>query len=154
MELQPLRVLGADPGPATGVVLLRYPGRPSCYQCHGTDAAGLVTWLLASCAGPGVLVMLAGEAFQEGRGPGARTGYGTVTRQVIRELQAVAVELGIPEYWRAAGLVKPWATDKRLEKAGLLCPRMPPGTPCIPRYMTPACRTRCHEKTQENDRAV
>jgi len=113
-----VRVIGVDPGPTTGIVLLRYPGRPSCYQCHGIDAPGLVSWLIDSqAAWPRILLAI--EAFQAGRGPGARTSDGALTRAVIDSL----LPLGD---WKArsAGVVKPWSTDERLDKANLLCPGM------------------------------
>lgn len=119
-----LHVLGVDPGPTTGVAMIETAGtglRAMTFQCNGSSAYWLVSQLLESTEGPAD-VLLAGERFIIGRGAGARSAAGTATREVIADLD------GLGDWtWRTAAEVKPWATDKRLEAAGLLkqCHGMP-----------------------------
>jgi len=127
----PLIVIGADPGPTTGACLA-LPGNSRvayAYQCNAPAAGSLVASLIETArllvaAMPGSRVLLAGERFVAGTGPGARGRSATVTRDVIEELTAIP---GTSWHWRSAAEVKPWTTDKRLEKAGLLteCHGMP-----------------------------
>ena len=110
-----LIIVGCDPGPVTGIAALRYPGTHSVFQCDAGSALRLVFWLGQHAMAGGIRVVLAGEAFQAGRGAGARMKGAEVTRRLIAELDSLG-----SWHWRAAGLVKPWATDERLQKAGLL----------------------------------
>jgi len=119
-----LHVLGADPGPTTGLALLETAGaglRVMTFQCNGTSAYSLASWLIEASEGPADM-LLAGERFLIGRGPGARGAAGRETREIIADLD----QLG-RWHWRSAAEVKPWATDKRLAAAGLLaqCHGMP-----------------------------
>lgn len=113
-----LIVIGCDPGPCTGLAVLRYPGKPSVFQCDADSARDLFWYLKTEGLGTDgwrADVVLAGEEFRAGRGPGARMSTGKVTRDLITELDALG-----KWHWRAAGQVKPWSTDRRLEAAGLL----------------------------------
>jgi hypothetical protein len=102
-------------------VLLAPGCEPLVFQCNATAARGVVAWL-ASGHGD-----LSGgiEAFIPSRGAGARRDGAAVTRRLVTELTGSALKIRWHE--RAAGLVKPWATDKRLLAAGLyqLCQGMP-----------------------------
>lgn len=123
--LPPCCVIGVDPGPVTGVCWLPLePGeqRPLVFQCSAAGAFLLAAWLLEANDGP-ARVILAGERFIAGRGPGARGADATVTRQVIADLDSLSPRW----HWRSAAEVKPWATDTRLRAAGLLqeCRGMP-----------------------------
>lgn len=119
-----LHVLGADPGPATGIAMVETAGdglRAMTFQCNGSSAYWLASQLLEANEGP-ASVILAGERFIIGRGAGARGAAGRETREVIADLD------GLGDWtWRAAAEVKPWATDRRLAAAGLLaqCHGMP-----------------------------
>lgn len=115
-------VLGVDPGVTTGVFWLAATGPPLAYQCNASGAYPLVAFLLEANDGP-AQVILAGERFVPGRGPGARGAAATATRAVIADLDG----LSDGWHWRSAAQVKPWATDRRLAAAGLAahCHGMP-----------------------------
>lgn len=119
----PSCVLGVDPGPVTGVCWLGLaPWQPLAFQCSAPGAYLLAAFLLEASDGP-ARVILAGERFIAGRGPGARGADAAVTRQVITDLDSLSPHW----HWRSAAEVKPWATDARLRAAGLLqeCRGMP-----------------------------
>ena len=113
-------VLGADPGPVSGLFLIAGTGALA-YQCSHNAAYGLAVHLIEANEGPAT-VTCAGERFVPGRGAGARGPGAAVTRQLIADLDDLAAW-----HWRSAAEVKPWATDKRLAAAGLLalCTGMP-----------------------------
>jgi hypothetical protein len=122
-------VLACDPGMTTGLCLLKLEQVPDdlrfggpvaitdrlVFSCNAGAVFGLAQFLMEANEGP-ARVVAAGEAFVHGRGAGARGPGAAATRAVIQELAALPVAWK----WRAAGMVKPWATDARLEKAGLL----------------------------------
>jgi hypothetical protein len=116
-------VIGFDPGPVTGVTLLKLDdyqlvGEPGTAQVnsemlarflHGLD--GLPT--LAVAVEQFVVGVRAGKSSQPQAGAAAR--YALV--QIMEWAKAA-----YPTYLRAAAEVKPWATDERLIKAGLMRP--------------------------------
>lgn len=118
-------VIGVDPGLTTGVCALTYAadgkrnGEPIALQIHGSE--GVLPVVAALLARKPLLDhVLAVEQFVVG-GRAARSSSahaGRVTRALIAEL----AELGADVFTRAAVVVKPWATDRRLEAAGLLDP--------------------------------
>ena len=114
-------ILGADPGPTTGIFLLTETGALA-YQCSHNAAYGLAVHLIEANDGP-AQVVAAGERFVPGRGAGARGPGAAVTRQLIADLD----DLPVTWHWRSAAEVKLWATGKRLAAAGLLdiCKGMP-----------------------------
>lgn len=122
-------VIGVDPGPTTGVTAFHISDGyllppPHVIQCdHGT--AHLVVQALLLLRHPWeARVVLAVERFVV-RGRAARSGTvaaGEITRNLIGALQATAHDHGARVIQRAAGEVKPWATDARLTAAGLLTP--------------------------------
>jgi hypothetical protein len=111
-------VLGIDPGPSTGIGLLRRDGRARAFQCD----AGAAAWLLTAVCADAVLAGrgAAGiEGFAPGNGPGAVMRAGRLTRDQVRQLEAVAAGWGIPVTARYMAHVRPWASDERLRRAGL-----------------------------------
>lgn len=123
----PTYVLGVDPGPIPGVVALSLTGGRICnrtvYQCSAHAVTPLVGWLLDG-AQPTARTVLAVERFVVGpRAARSSTPKaGQITRELVGVLQAAAEALGVECVLRSAAEVKPWATDKRLERAGLLDP--------------------------------
>lgn len=122
-------VIGVDPGPIPGVVVLGLEdGKnlvdPSIFQCDPASALWVVTESLASTAVRWDLKMLAIERFVVGprASRSASASAGALTRNLIGNLQGIGVLAGAQVYLRSASEVKPWATDARLDAAGLLAP--------------------------------
>lgn len=118
-------VIGVDPGLTTGIVAVgwgedgRIVSGPIAIQVHGSEGVvPLVQTLLARK--PTFEPILAVEQFVVGnRAARSSSAHaGRVTRALIAELS----EMGVDVFTRAAALVKPWATDQRLNAAGLLDP--------------------------------
>lgn len=95
------------------MVLLAPGSPPLAFSCCHAAAYWLASMLIEGCEGPAHIVA-AGEEFREGRGPGARQTGAAVTRAVIADLSQLR-----DWHWRPAATVKVWATDRRLQKAGL-----------------------------------
>lgn len=122
-------VLGVDPGPTPGIVRLvirdvsgkRVSDWADVVQC---TAGALVSVLDGLRDIPGSTTALAYEAFVVGhRAARSRTaGAGTTTRDMVRDLAAWVQRNDIPSHTYRAADVKPWATDERLSRAGLLEP--------------------------------
>jgi hypothetical protein len=87
------------------------------YQCNARMACWLLHQLLV-CRGGGGRGQV--EGFAPGHGAGSVMKAGRVTRDQVRELEDAAGQYGVVMSERYMGRVKPWATDKRLEAAGLL----------------------------------
>lgn len=134
-----LRVIGVDPGPVPGIVVLdlepfavsegRWIDRAAALQCTANTAPYLVEALLLEHGGAALVAV---EQFvisgKSGRVSNARDSG--VTRDLVGALQQVVSshhrgpvtgQLGT-FVQRSAGQVKPWATDARLAKARLLEP--------------------------------
>ena len=119
-------VIGIDPGPVPGFCVLNLtltPGRDGwadIYQCNSRTAP----WLLARLCGPdgagGARCLAAMEPFTPGHSPGARMRPGRITADLAGELAADLDGYGIPCAAQRNALVKPWATDRRLDACGLL----------------------------------
>jgi hypothetical protein len=137
--------LGIDPGMTTGMALLRYREglliRAGVYQCNNEAAPGLLRYLLGTA---GEYVVCQTERYARGprsvrvTGPG-----GGITARLMAELDTIARQSG-PETEariRSAGEVKPWATDDRLERAGLLVlvPKQPDGKDACRHALYTAC---------------
>jgi hypothetical protein len=133
--------LGIDPGPTTGMALLCYRDyllvRAEVYQCNATAAPGLMSYLLRSARGPEAFCQIerfvAGPRSVRAAGPGSG-----VTAKLAHELEGLApARCAI----RSAGDVKPWATDERLERAGLLVlvPKQPDGKDACRHALYTAC---------------
>lgn len=118
-----LSALGIDVGPHTGFFAAWWiPGTwklqyALAFECSAAMAPAMLRALLAHR-----LPRMAGiEAFIA-RGKSVKL-QGVRTAQVmsqVGELRTVLDYHGVPVIARPAGTVKPWATDKRLEAAGLL----------------------------------
>lgn len=122
-----LCVIGCDPGLTAGLAIAYWDGawgHPGAYQCDAASAPALLDWLVAVNTGPSVtgsLQVRAGiEEFRAGTGAGARGGAAGTTRALVEELTAVLAAREVPVLTRPAADVKTWATDKRLDRAGLL----------------------------------
>lgn len=116
-------IIGVDPGLTTGVFAvtyddaLRLSSEPIALQIHGSEGVvPIVRTLLARK--PSFDPLIAVEQFVVGnRASRSSSAHaGRVTRALIAELH----ELDEQVFLRSASLVKTWATDKRLEAAGLL----------------------------------
>lgn len=135
-----LRVIGVDPGPTPGIVVLdledstdpelgRWLNETSAFQCTANAAPSLVEWLLLDHYGPAILQV---EQFvASNRTPKvAHAGASRVTRDLVGQLRQVveAHHRGVQSgqtgtfVQRSAGQVKPWASTERLAKARLLEP--------------------------------
>lgn len=116
-----IRVIGVDPGPTPGLVGLLIDEhrivRTDVVQCtHGISADVLRS--LIGLEGP-VIVQL--ETFVIGRGSMRAGTAGAITRQNLTVLHHVAeTSLVVSKIdVRTASQAKGWATDERLERAGL-----------------------------------
>lgn len=122
-------VIGVDPGLTTGLMALRFndyrlAAEPIAVQIHGP--AGVLPFIYSLLAKPESErqpALVAVEQFVVG-GRAVRSRYpnaGKVTRELIAAVQDLEHRAGIGHVQtRPAALVKPWATDHRLEAAGLL----------------------------------
>ena len=121
-------VIGIDPGPIPGIVhlALRAGGRNidvDVIQC--TDrTAPLMLWALLDSArfvGGTAPAIVAIEKFVVGRASMRSGRAGGVTRDLVGKLVREAEDQpSVTVLQRTASQVKPWATDTRLEAAGLL----------------------------------
>lgn len=113
---------GIDTGPHTGIFAAWWhPGDfrllwALAWQCENAGAPGMLAMLCEYRGAPPVQRWQM-EDFRIA--PGGRGGRGSATLACLRELYAVLVTAGASVSLRAAGNVKPWATDKRLKAAGL-----------------------------------
>lgn len=116
---------GIDPGPVPGIFLALWrPGKRKAveahaYQCNASSVSAMVYWLLGDYGENGTLLGEI-EEFRTGRGAGSRGGHASLTREMVSTLTALAAERGVKLAVRHSSQVMPWATDKRLEAAGIL----------------------------------
>jgi hypothetical protein len=123
---QPLRtyVIGVDPGRVTGIAGLSiFDGEltgHSLIQCSHDVPRWLVRHMLDACQ-PVDRLVLAVERFvvRARAGRSSDAAAGEITRALIGALASIGRDHGATVYLRSASDVKPWATDKRLEAAGL-----------------------------------
>ena len=120
-------ILGVDPGETTGVFVMPSPwgGEHCALQIRNRYAAtDYLTHLVDEFAAIGHATLIAAEQFVVGQ-RAARSRNSAAGREA-REILGVIVDLGARPYVttviRNAATVKPWATDKRLDAAGLLAP--------------------------------
>jgi hypothetical protein len=117
-------VIGIDPGPIPGIVRLQLDDRGSLMDAQALqvtpDLIEPVLDLLAQDDQPVIAV----ERFVVGRraGRSSTAAAGATTRNMIGVVEAWADRNSVRCIARAAADVKPWATDKRLDAAGLLDP--------------------------------
>jgi hypothetical protein len=125
-------IIGVDPGIASGWAYIEtYDDKPSAEFRGTTFSYGMTTSvsgtvLVAEMLHEEVLKRLhegeqaavAIESFVTGRGAGTKGKPADVTRNLVNSIASVFA--GLPVFYSRATDHKPWATDKRLEKAGLL----------------------------------
>jgi hypothetical protein len=116
-------VIGVDPGQTTGIFIVTFDAsrkvssKPIAVQVHGSE--GVVPFVQSALTRrPTCEPLLAVEQFVVGNraSRSSSAAAGRITRALIQELY----ELGNDVFLRSAALVKPWATDRRLEAARLL----------------------------------
>jgi len=124
-----LTVIGCDPGPTTGICALHY--RAGALVRHGFAQVShnwvemvldTLTDDAASTLTPGDLI-IAVERFVVGpRAARSSTpAAGQITRRLIETIASTYTGRdGIPVVQRSAAEVKPWASNSRLDAAGLL----------------------------------
>lgn len=110
--------IGIDPGPIPGIVALTVwdSGKPdtAVIQCSHDITSTIVGGLLDAVHLP---VTLATERFVA---RGRASAVQSLTRDLVGQLQEIAHGHEARFVQRSASEVKPWATDARLEAAGLL----------------------------------
>lgn len=114
-------VLGVDPGRTTGVCLL--PLDPTGLVELAQVSSGLVPVLLTGLTGRVRLVAVEAYVIGPRSARSSDAGAGKLTRSLIEHVLAWAEREGIPARSRPAAEVKPWATDRRLDAAGVTAPR-------------------------------
>jgi len=120
-----IRILGIDPGGTTGVIVLHFTSRrpfvTGPFQfAHGADVMEVLS---SELVGP-KLTLVAMERFVVSRraGRSKTAGAGEQARNIIGAVTALCQKARVTVVTRSASQVKHWATDKRLEAAGLLAP--------------------------------
>lgn len=124
--MTPLRtyIIGVDPGRVTGIAGLSiFDGELTNHtliQCTHDVPRWLVRHLFDSVQ-PVDRLVLAVERFvvRARAGRSSDAAAGEITRDLIGALATIGEMHGAAVYLRSASDVKPWATDKRLEAAGL-----------------------------------
>lgn len=118
-------VIGVDPGPIPGVVVIR-PGPPidtAIFQCDAASVLWLVVALVNVADDNDQNVILAVEKFVVGmRSARSSTpGAGQLTRDMVGKLAALQsyFPTGVQVVQRSASEVFPWASDARLSRVGL-----------------------------------
>lgn len=121
-------VVGVDPGPTPGVCRLTYNAdqlfAAEVYQTNQGACFNLVDWLLPYHQDPDYrpTSILAIERFHVGPGS-ARVSTpvaGRITRDLVGQLGALIEGRNVRLVQRSAAEVKPWGSDLRLTKSGLL----------------------------------
>ncbi|MCO7195041.1 hypothetical protein [Pseudonocardia sp. McavD-2-B] len=113
-----LAVIGVDPGPTPGIVLLWPHRAPDVVQCSAGALCTVVVAMLEETDES----LLAVEEFVVGAraARSSSASAGTRTRDVIGALARLAEDQNVPIRRYRAADVKPWATDRRLAAAGLV----------------------------------
>jgi hypothetical protein len=123
-------VVGADPGPTSGVCLLDYdldaptgdrkPALVTMFQADDEYVLAVLEAVLRDRTDDRVIKRFAGvEAFRSRRSAGSTGKDAETTRQGVMTLTETLQLYGYKVKIRPAGDVKPWATDKRLVAAGM-----------------------------------
>jgi hypothetical protein len=121
-----LHVIGVDPGPVPGFVMLDYTDGlltgKDVVQCSAQVAPLIFGEIVRDLAGEFPIVGLERFVVRGRSGRSSTSKAGEQTRDLIGRLVQVTAGLVPDKNWhaRAAGEVKPWATEERLEAAGLL----------------------------------
>jgi hypothetical protein len=119
-------VVAVDPGPIPGVAVLCVINgvltpSPAVFQCGARSVAWLVDQMFSDepLYEQRILVIerfVVGPRAARSSTPKA----GQLTRDMVGELTALGTQLGVRVVQRSASEVMPWATDARLDRAGLL----------------------------------
>lgn len=150
-----LFVVGVDPGPTPGTAYMHFDRSGSdtgmqklwklveCgyFQCDAPSLPQLVSSLF-EFTDPCTQRVLAVEKFVVGSRSGrvSTPQASELTRNMVGSLEAYAKYSGNDYYSRPAGVVKPWATNERLVKAGFGYPRgMPHATDAMRHCLFSAC---------------
>lgn len=121
-----LSVIGVDPGSTVGVVEAKYLDVGTSYvqlrrakAVQAGDSFEVDVAILPRLASstPGLLAI---ERFVIGRASMRSGHHGRRTAEMVGEITRRAELAGWTVVQRSAAQVKPWATDRRLEAAGLL----------------------------------
>lgn len=107
--------VGVDPGPSTGIVVLVFDDvgvEWYVFQCN-SDAAIYLLGFLCQKYAPRVVSY---EAFVPSNRAGNKGKDADTTRSIAGQVGVSAAMSGTFSVARKAADVKPWATDKRLEK--------------------------------------
>jgi hypothetical protein len=126
--------IGIDPGPTTGICLMEFVGPypyplPECnitlIQANAANALRVLeAYLSHFYQDERIVRRVAGvEAFVTGQSAGTRGKNADLTRQYVMKFAELLQLFGYPVKIRKAGDVKPWASDKRLLRAGV--PKLP-----------------------------
>jgi len=123
-----LRVIGVDPGPVPGIVMLDYfetgyLDRAEAIQATHGIAVDLVTGLLIDAGSRLTPVLVAVESFVVSRrsGRSSTPGASVITRELIGQLQRAVALTSVSSddtkfLQNNASRVKHWATDDRLKR--------------------------------------
>lgn len=124
--MTPTLVIGVDPGATTGIVALPYAdgvlGVPMIVQCDAECAVFIVTAIVDAHLEDHDLILGIEQYVVSGRsGRLASAGASRRTRDLIGELLTLGPMLGPGAvHLNTANRVKTWATDRKLDSAGLL----------------------------------
>lgn len=114
-------VIGVDPGLTTGVCALHLVDRamavePLVFQAHGYEASMLlVAALVDDTVHDDALIAVERFVVSTRSARSSHAAAGQLTRELIGSLGT----LGVQTFHRSASIVKTWATDERLDAAGL-----------------------------------
>lgn len=138
-----LRVVGVDPGPVPGIVVLDFvddhasvsPTFFPKWRLHSAQALqcsyGLAPQLVESLLDdlPSSRIRVQVERFVAGHraSRSSTPSAGRITRDLVSILTQVVADRHVRVVARSAAAVKPWATDARLEATGLLTVAKPVG---------------------------
>lgn len=118
-------VIGIDPGPLPGIVrlhILEDDRGTTLLEAQALQVTPGVLIAVLEALADGVRQVVALERFVVGpRASRSSTpAAGAATRAMVSRIADWAGQRGIQQHARSAAEVKPWATDTRLEAAGLL----------------------------------
>ncbi len=128
MNREIISVIGADPGPSTGISFLDYEGMKlvgnTVIQVDGDSAQLVLEAMLTKYYRTTDVVKRFAEveAFKTGASAGTKSAPGEYTRQGVFMLTEQLQLWGYTVKIRKAGDIKTWASDKRLKAADILRP--------------------------------
>lgn len=112
--------VGIDPGPSTGLSVLVWSAETRSWVIHTFQCIDVsLPFLLEVVIDRFEPDVISVEEFEVRRGSGGTAGKDADrTKQVRYWSEHISVNKGVKCVIRKSGDVKPWATDKRLEKIG------------------------------------